>query len=43
FWGFGFHSGFITAGDDAPGVARQLLRLIAGGLLSEPFDSALGA
>lgn len=43
FWGLGFHAGFIATGEDASGVARQLLRLLGHGLLSESFDSSLGA
>lgn len=42
FWGLGFHAGFIADGEDASGVARQLLGMLAGGLLNAPFDSALG-
>ncbi|VEG54719.1 TetR family transcriptional regulator [Mycolicibacterium aurum] len=43
FWGLGFHAGFVMDGGDASGVARQLLHVLGHGLLSEPYESALGA
>jgi AcrR family transcriptional regulator len=43
FWGLGFHASYISSGNDVSGVARQLFSLLAGGLLSQPFNSALGA
>ncbi|KWX57015.1 TetR/AcrR family transcriptional regulator [Mycobacterium sp. NAZ190054] len=46
FWGLGFHAGFVGVADndeDRSEIARQLLRLLASGLLNSPEPASVDA